>query len=229
MHSFPYIDIHTHQSRAENSIVTVRNLYPGEDIPSFNGRNFFSVGLHPWKIKSPRENNDQLEMMEDALELDHVIFLGECGLDKLADTNFEEQMRVFEAQVFMAEEYNIPLIIHCVKAYNEIIEVHKRNHPSVPWIFHGYNANLQVSKQLMERNMLFSFGTILFKSNAKAIDSFKFLPSEKIFFETDNSEKNIETVYRKGAFVKGIKTEELKEQVWENFNRIENISFNQSE
>ncbi len=77
--------------------------------------------------------------------------------------------------------------------------------------------------------MLFSFGTILFKSNAKAIDSFKFLPRDKIFFETDNSENNIETVYRKGASVKGIKTEELKEQVWENFNRIENISFNQSE
>ena len=221
----PYIDIHTHQSRQNEDAVTVQNLFPGGNIPSFNGRNFFSVGLHPWEIKSETENNERLVMMEDALELDHVIFVGECGLDKRTDTDFNEQLRVFRAQVFMAEEYQKPLIIHCVKAYNEIIEIHKSEHPSVPWIFHGYNANRQMTEQLVERNMFFSFGKILSTNNAKALDSFRFLPVEKIFLETDEFEGDIDEIFRRGARLRNIPSDDLKEAVWENFNRIENVNF----
>jgi TatD DNase family protein len=221
----PYIDIHTHHSRQDDDTVTVQNIFPGGSIPSFNGRNFFSIGLHPWEIKSEAENNEQLVMMEDALEFDHVIFLGECGLDKRADTDFDEQLRVFRAQVFMAEEFQKPLIIHCVKAYNEIIEIHKSEHPSVPWILHGYSANLELTKQLVERNMFFSFGKILFNDNANALDSFRFLPIEKIFLETDEFEGEIDEIFRRGAQLRNLPPDYLKEAVWENFNRIENVSF----
>lgn len=225
MNPIPYIDIHTHHSRPEENTVSVRNLFPGERIPSFSGRNFYSAGLHPWEINTQEKNNDSLVMMEDALEIDHVIFVGECGLDKRTNTDFDEQLRVFRAQVFMAEEYQKPLIIHCVKAYNEIIEIHKSEHPSVPWIFHGYSANLEMTKQLVERNMFFSFGKILFNDNAKALDSFQFLPIEKIFLETDEFEGDVEEIFRRGAQLRNIPSDDLKEAVWENFNRIENVSF----
>ena len=161
--------------------------------------------------------------MEDALEFDHVIFIGECGLDKRVDKDFEEQMRVFKAQVFMAEEVQKPLIIHCVKAYNEIIEVYKDTHPSVPWIFHGYSANVEITKQLVRKNMFFSFGSILFQDNAKAIDAFRYLPLEKVFLETDELEEGIETVFSRGSDLREISVEQLKESVWENFNRLENV------
>jgi TatD DNase family protein len=219
----PYIDIHTYLRRKEELTVTVRNIFPGEKIPAFTGRNFFSAGLHPWKIESKRENNHLLEMLEDALEFDHVIFVGECGLDKRAKTDFDEQLRVFKAQVFMSEEYQKPMIIHCAKAYNEIIEIHKESNPSVPWIFHGYNANLEISEQLVSKNMLFSFGKILFNEQSKALDSFRFLPLDKIFFETDEFERHVEKIYKRGAELKGLPLVALKESVWENFNRIENI------
>ncbi len=221
----PYIDLHTHLSRKEKNTVTVRNLFPGESIPLFDGRNFFSVGLHPWKIKSEAENNEHLVMMEDALELDHVIFIGECGLDKITNTDFDEQKRVFKAQAFMAEDFKIPLIIHCVKAYNEIIELHKELHPTVPWIFHGYNANREISEQLVKKEMLFSFGKILFNEDAKALDSLRFLPLERIFFETDEYEAEVDNIYKKAAEIRNSSVEELKRSVWENFNRIENVNF----
>ena len=118
MYSIPFIDIHTHPFRNEKDTITVQNIYPGEGFAAFSGRNFYSVGLHPWHIKSYPENNEALVMVEDALEFDHVIFIGECGLDKNCGTDFNEQFRVFEAQAFMAEEYRKPLIIHCVKALN---------------------------------------------------------------------------------------------------------------
>lgn len=225
----PYIDLHTHLLRKEESTITVRNLFPGENIPSFKGRNFLSVGLHPWEIGSKAENNEWLVMMEDALELDHVIFVGECGLDKIINTDFEEQKRVFKAQVFMAEEFKIPLIIHCVKAYNEVIEIYKEMHPTVPWIFHGYSANREISEQLAKNDMFFSFGKVLFNENARALNSLRFLPSERIFFETDEYEGDVEKIYKRAAEIRNTSLEELKKSVWENFNRIENVNFLQPE
>lgn len=221
----PFIDIHTHKPADDDGVVTVRNLSPGDAIPSFAGKNFYSIGLHPWKIGSEKEDNERMLMMEDALEFDHVIFVGECGLDKMAETGFGEQMRAFNAQAFMAEEYQKPLIIHCVKAWNEVVELHKKNKPSVPWIFHGYNGSVELTRQLSDRNFLFSFGQMLFRETAKAMDSFKILPLEKIFFETDEYEENIEIIFQKGAALKDIPVEDIKVAVWENFNRIENVSF----
>ncbi len=105
----PLIDIHTHHSQAGNDTVSVNNIFPGQEFAAFTGRNFYSVGLHPWHLKSKDENNEMLEQMEDALEFDHVIFVGECGPDKSIENDFSEQMRVFEAQAFMAEEYQKPI------------------------------------------------------------------------------------------------------------------------
>ena len=154
---FPYIDIHTHNREVPENTITVRNLSPGENIPVFQGKNFYSMGLHPWKVISEEEDNRQLLMVEDALELDHVIFAGECGLDKRSEAGFQEQIRAFRAQAFMAEEYEKPLIIHCVKAWNEMMELHKEINPAVPWIFHGYNGSIELTRQLSEKNILFSF------------------------------------------------------------------------
>lgn len=225
MTPLPYIDVHTHSTRSEKGAVTVKSLFPGDNLPAFSGRNFYSVGLHPWYIKSEEENNEQLCLVEDALEFDHVIFVGETGPDTKAETDFYEQMRVFEAQAFMAEEFEKPLIIHCVKAYNEVIRIYNKLQPQQPWILHGYNGNLQITKQLEKGNFLFSFGQILFKENAKALESFRYLPLERIFFETDESEIGLEKIYRQGAELKKINIEKLKENVWENFNRIENVKW----
>jgi TatD DNase family protein len=153
--AIPFIDIHTHHAHAGNATVKVVNLFPGDDIPAFSGRNFYSVGLHPWCLKTREENSNSLLIMEDVLEFDHVLFAGECGLDKISGADFQEQKRVFMAQAIMAEEYQKPLIIHCVRAYNEIIELYNSYHPSVPWIFHNYTGNREISEQLLKNSFFF--------------------------------------------------------------------------
>ncbi len=222
MQSIPYVDIHTHLPRAEKETITVQNIFPGEGLAAFSGRNFYSVGLHPWHIKTPRGNDKMLAQVEEALELDHVIFVGEAGLDKRSKTSFKEQGRVFEAQAFMAEEYRKPLIVHCVKAYSEVLEVHEKMSPKMTWIFHGYNGSIEITRQLAARNFLFSFGSALFLPGAKAIGSFKILPLNKIFFETDEHEGEVWHMYNQGACLKSIPEEEIAMAVWDNFNRIEN-------
>ncbi len=225
MNSIPYIDIHTHSAQTDAQIITVQNVYPGEKFSAFSGRNFYSVGLHPWFLKTPEENNQQLNFVEDALEFDPVLFVGECGLDKLRP-GFEEQKRVFEAQAFMAEEFKKNLIIHCVKSYNEVLELHDKLHPETDWILHGYSGGVEMTKQLEKRGILFSFGAALLKSGSKAIDSFKYLPLEKLFFETDEFYGDVKQIYLQGAKLKNISVETIRKAVWMNFNRIENIAIN---
>lgn len=222
MHPVPYIDIHTHPYRNQKDTVTVHNIFPGNEFARFTGRNFYSVGLHPWHIGTKDENNTALQMIEEALEFDHVILVGEAGLDKLANTDFDEQKRVFEAQAYMAEEYEYPLVIHCVKALNEVIEVRKKMNPVMPWILHAYNGSIEITKQLEDMNFLFSFGESLFRSNSKGIESFKYLDLNLLFFETDEQEMEVEQVYKQGAKLKEIPIEHLKAAIWNNFNRIEN-------
>lgn len=221
MNPIPYIDIHTHPFHKERDTITVQNIYPGEGFAAFNGRNFYSVGLHPWHISTREENNSSLQMVEAALEFDHVIFVGEAGLDKNVQNDYNEQKRVFEAQAFIAEEYEYPLIIHCVRAYNEVIEIRKKMNPAMPWIFHGYNGSLEMTKQLVDKGFLFSFGESLFRNNSKSVKSLQYLPMNKIFFETDELGHEVELIYEQGAKLKNVSVGVLKNEVWKNFNRIE--------
>lgn len=221
MKPVPFIDIHTHPNRIESDTIIVQNIFPGDGFAAFSGRNFYSVGLHPWHLKTPQENNEMMSMVEDALEFDHVCFVGECGLDKKIDVNFDEQLRVFKAQAIIAEEFKRPLIIHCVKAYNEVLELHQKLHPEMWWIMHGYRGNVETTKQMGKRGIMFSFGKSLFQENSKSIESLKCLPMEKIFFETDEFDKDVDKIYERAALLKNVSIDILKHEVWNNFNRIE--------
>jgi len=221
MNPVPFIDIHTHPDRVESETIIVQNIFPGESFAAFTGRNFYSVGLHPWYLKIPVENNEMLQMVADALEFDHVCFVGECGLDKKVTVDFEEQIRVFKVHAFIAEEFKRPLIIHCVKAYNEVFEIHKKLHPEMPWIMHGYRGNMQTTQLLGKRGIFFSFGKSLFDENSKSVESLKCLPMERIFFETDEYDGDVEQIYEKAAILKSVSLDILKIEVWNNFNRIE--------
>jgi len=222
--TYPFVDIHSHRMHAEKDSIRVVNLFPGDSIPVFKGKTFYSMGLHPWKIKIQEENNVLLGIIEDAQAFDHVIFIGECGLDKVYGGDMEEQKRVFEAQAMIAEEYKKPLLIHCVRAYNEIIELFKELKPSVPWIIHGFAGGIEIAQQLEKIGIKFSFGKFLFNSNAKVIESFRKLSLKNIFLETDEYEGAISDIYKIAAAIKNMPEETLKKVVWENFNRLENVS-----
>jgi TatD DNase family protein len=221
MSTVPFVDIHTHHFNDAEKIITVQNLLPNDKIEKFRGRNFYSVGLHPWNVITADINDAMISMVKEALENDHVCFVGECGLDKIKGGAFSEQIRVFRAHAVLAEEYKRPLIIHCVKAYNEILEIQLKMRPEMPWIFHGYTGGIDLTKQFGKRGFFFSFGKILFNPRAKALESLRWLPMERIFFETDESKTAIQEIYTKAAILKNVNIELLIQEVWNNFNRVE--------
>jgi TatD DNase family protein len=220
MNDIYFVDIHTHSCNIDEEIIAVRNISLELEFKTLSTSNFFSAGLHPWHIKLPEDSNVLLSLVREKTKIDHVIFVGETGLDKRCTTDFEEQKRIFEAQAIIAEENNKPMIIHCIRAYNEILAVYKKLHPQMTWIFHAYNGSIEMTRQFAAENFMFSFGEYLFLPGTKAIESFKYLPLNKIFFETDESCESVKQMYKQGALLKKISDNELKKAVWHNFNRI---------
>ncbi len=210
-----FINLHTHQYTNQEHILEIVNQYPNEfdaTIPNF------SVGIHPWKINFENLAND-LQIIEEKLQHDNCMALGECGLDKRIETSLEIQTQVFEKQLFLAQKYNKPVILHCVAAFQEIIAIKKRMNVEVPMIIHGFSKNLQTAKQLLENGFYISFGKYLLQNPDLEI-VFKEIPNDRFFLETDSSSYAIEEVYALVAKYKNVEVSELKAQIQNNFNKI---------
>lgn len=187
-------DIHTHKREFEKgtsdyqirSLVSVSpDLYltKGED---FSGSSYFSCGIHPWKAV---EGAGELVVLADILGDDRVVAVGEVGLDKLRGATLAEQVEVFREQIKLAILFDKPLIIHCVKAWDELIGLYKEFKCDIPWILHGYRGGVEQTKQLVKFGFKFSIGE---KFNA---ESLSFVPLNSIFCETDDSDISISKVY----------------------------------
>jgi TatD DNase family protein len=184
-------------------MITIWNLSPAEVLTDRSER-MLSAGLHPWHVAADWE--DQLRMLGEVAGTKRVMLIGEAGLDKLCKTDFALQQTVFLRQIELAEEVQKPLIIHCVKAWPELIAIRKKMLPSVPWIIHGFRGKPELARQLLDLDLYLSYGE---KFNA---DSLRITPLERLCTETDESRLPIEEICRKIAEAKGISVEELMEK-----------------
>ena len=210
-----YLDIHTHTVKKTDSVLNVfiQNLNVSQ---KYTGK--ISSGLHPWHI-----NNINIEFeltkLEQYAEKGFLTAIGETGLDKISETDYELQKEVFLKHIYIAEKYSFPLIIHCVKSYNEIIEIKKKIKPVNPWIFHGFNKNSLIAKELIKHNCFLSFGEAILRNNSKTNESLKEIPLDRVFFETDESESEIKEIYETASKILNIGTDKLRLKIAENFNR----------
>jgi len=216
----PFIDIHTHQATEEIGDLFIQNIFPYDEMLSLRPGGFFSVGLHPWFINGERNHKDDLLELEKRASLPEVIAIGECGLDKLANTESQLQLDVFIQQSHIAESVNKPLIIHCVKSYSEIAHLKRRMKPKVPWILHGFTGNDMIINQLIPLDFYFSVGKILMTDNQTIRESLEKLPLDHLFFETDEWKRPVQDVYASYAELKGASIESLTEQVMWNFRQV---------
>lgn len=210
-----YIDIHTHHKTIGNYF-SIFNVMPEDE--SEQNEVYCSVGLHPWCIGA-----DWMKKIEKQRALSHcetVLAIGECGLDRAIETAIDIQLQVFREQCLLAEELKKPTIVHCVRAYSDLLQFLKSKQFSVPFILHGFNGNAEQVKQLSKFNVYFSFGEALLKENKKLVECLKAIPLNRFFFETDESETTIESIYLRASELLGIPLVQLEDQVLKNFKHI---------
>ncbi len=203
------------------SVRRVQNLFPdvsgeGEELPAC-----FTIGIHPKNIDTEYLERD-LKIMEDVLAENpgSVIAVGECGLDKFALEPQEIQEKVFIAQIQLAMKYNLPVIVHAVRSWQEVIHIKKKYAPEQTWIAHGFRSSLETAESLLKHNILLSFGEAITEEQSKARGVIGEIDSDSFFLETDESALPIDYIYKVAADLRDCEVEELKEQLEENFRRV---------
>ena len=210
----PYIDIHTH-NMPEGENVAIANVFASQPIPPAASPNtFFSYGIHPWYVDSLEE---QMSNLEQACRNSSVIAIGECGFDVNSQATPAIQANLFLRHVLLSERHKKPLIIHCVKSFNELIRIRKQTSPTQAWILHGFNSNSETVKQCLRNNFYFSFGEQLFRPNSNAAIATQAIPLCRIFLETDESLMPISAIYQQYASVCNTPLQQVKERIWVNY------------
>lgn len=179
---------------------------------------FCSIGIHPWDLTA--ENSERLwdvlqrELERRKSENRPCVAIGEAGLDKLAAAPMELQVEIFERQVALSEDCRLPLIIHCVKAVDELLAVKKRLAPLQAWIWHGFRGKAQQASQLLRHGFYLSLGEHYSREAMQAI------PASRLFLETDESVLDISDIIRRAAEVRGVDAECLQETLRENVQKV---------
>lgn len=182
-------DIHTHHFPpiGQRAIYNIRiDEYNFEFVRQKNL--YYSAGIHPWDIE--KANEDWLEKLYNTLLDKDVIAVGECGLDKNIETDYEHQAQLFLYHIQLSEELLKPLIIHCVGYFNELIELRKKLNPSQDWIVHGFRGKPQLAEQLLKAGFYLSFGE---KFNPESV---RICPLNRLLIETDESQLPLLTIYQ---------------------------------
>ena len=186
-----YIDIHSHTQHSTADTLVIRNQYPLTADPTEP----FSVGIHPWYIDNWQQ---QWEALLPLATHFNCWAIGECGLDKNITTPLNLQQDIFLKHISLAEKLQIPLIIHCVKAYAEVIALRKHSKAKQLWILHGFRKNEKVAKDLLSHGIIPSFGLPL-RYDTHLQELFKNLNGkvgESYFFETDDQDVSVKELYQ---------------------------------
>jgi TatD DNase family protein len=222
------IDFHTHSIPVEPDVFALVNLeLPLPEVLNKVKKCQFSAGIHPWQLLtlSPQTVNHYLVELEKAAKLKYLDMIGECGLDRTIKLPLIEQQMIFFSQIKLAEQYQLPLIVHCVRAYSELIANVKTYAHSIPWIIHGFNGNIQQLEQCLKyKNLYFSFGPALLRQPDKFIPLLKMVPKSHLLLETDDSDTNIMDIYQQAAKLLGCGYEELIIQMKKNGLALEVIT-----
>jgi len=147
---------------------------------------YAAVGFHPSDCATwSRDARDELRALAAHPK---VRAIGEIGLDYYWKDNppKEFQQQVFHAQMELAEELGLPVIVHDREAHQDCLEVVKA-HPNVKGVYHCYSGSLEDAKTLVKLGWMISFtGVVTYKNARKSLEVIEWLPIDRIMIETDS-------------------------------------------
>lgn len=210
-----YIDIHTHNTTATAHALRIVNVY--EQFDTIHNTGWFSAGLHPWHLSYPID----LSTLTNVAMQPNILAIGECGLDKVCSTDWNLQHTAFTQQIELANKIGKPLVIHCVRAWEEVMTTLKHHKVSVPVIFHGFNKS-NIASQIIDSGYYLSFGKALLSSGSPATEVIRAVPTDRYFLETDDSDISIADIYAAAATLRQTEQDDVILQLRQNFKTVFN-------
>lgn len=216
-----FVNIHTHSSQITDNdeIIEVKSINI-EDGIGIDALRLCSVAIHPWSVKNYFDNNSYIAFLENNAIKDNVIAIGETGLDRLYHETFSLQKDLLLKHIEISEKYCKPMILHVVRSFPEIISIRKQSKAKMPWIIHAFQSNVQTLEQLLPYDIYFSLSNVLFNNEKRAVELLSRIPKDRLFLETDDSNKSILSVYERAALLSGMTIDVLREDIFSNFVKI---------
>ena len=196
---------------------------------------YCSVGTHP--DTADEVNEEVLEVYRQMCSHPKVKAIGEIGLDYYYETiHRDAQMRAFRMQMQLAEELDMPVIVHERDAHEDGMSIVKE-FPKVKGVFHCYSGSAEMARQLVDMGWYIGFtGVLTFKNARKAVETAASIPLERILLETDcpymapepyrgkrNHPGYLPKMAEKLAQIRGIPVEEVIRATMENAKRLYRI------
>jgi len=147
---------------------------------------YAAIGMHPHDAKDV--TNDTLTELKELARNEKVVAIGETGLDYHYNHSLhEDQRRVFAEHLNIAAELNMPVIIHCRKAFEETMEVLDNHTADVKKIvFHCFSGSAEQAKIVLDKGYYISFtGVVTFKNARIKQQAAKIVPTDRLMLETD--------------------------------------------
>ncbi len=194
---------------------------------------YAAVGIHPEECGGTTP--EDLEQIRELARHPRVVAIGEIGLDYYWEENppKEEQQAVFRRQLELAQELNLPVIIHDREAHGDSMDI-IREYPEVRGVFHCFSGSPEMAQELLKRGWYLGFdGPITYKNARRAPEVAAITPLDRIVIETDspylspvpnrgkrNDSRNLPYVVEKLAEWKGVTPEEMERITWENGRKL---------
>lgn len=181
---------------------------------------YAAIGWHPGGLDDFDETS--IPFLREAAKHPKVVAIGEIGLDYYYDEDRDLQKRAFEAQLQLAEELDLPVIIHDREAHGDCMEM-LRKYPKIRGVFHCYSGSAEMARQLVKMGWYLSFtGVVTFKNARAVLEAVRAVPLDRIMLETDspylapiphrgkrNDSSNLPYIAEKIAELKEVSVEEL--------------------
>lgn len=165
-----------------NAAVDIKSSYTGLDFTKKYDFMYTTVGIHPECAEET--SNDYLDEIAQLLKDKKAVAIGEIGLDYHWDIDKKAQIKIFEQQLALSKDLNIPVVIHDREAHFDTFELLKKYKPK--GLVHCFSGSVEMAREVVKLGMSISLGGVVTFKNAKhAVNVAKDIPLNKLLLETD--------------------------------------------
>lgn len=147
---------------------------------------YAAVGFHPEELEGAELTD--LEVIRQLAAHEKVVAMGEIGLDYYwvkDETGRRKEQEFFRAQMALAEELDLPVIVHDREAHGDTLAIVKE-FPHVRGVFHCYSGSVEMARELVDMGWMISFTGVLTYHNArKSVEAAQAIPMDRLMIETD--------------------------------------------
>lgn len=147
---------------------------------------FYGLGIHPWYAGAQQKGVMERLRMLVARRPTGLVAIGECGLDLRSHVPQEGQLELFEAQIRLACEYELPLIVHSVRANDTVAKLLRRFKPARGGVIHAFSGSRQQADTFWQMGFRLGVGGVISYERAnKTREAFRDMPLSSLLLETD--------------------------------------------